>query len=402
MPQAETSATQLIFKAEGTYGETPAGGVWATARITGESLEENKSVGVSAEIRADGQITAAKDLSRDVAGDINFELVWGAWDLWFEALARADFTEISTTGAGPNLSATNPGTFTRAAGSFVTDGYEAGMWVKGSGWTEADNNKIFKVITVAALTLTVANGFDPADGSSVDVATEAADAGNTLTVKNLRNGTTKKSLVVERQLTDLTDYLYFNGLRVDKMSLDITADAIITGSFSVVGKSGEPAGASVVGGGSITAAVSGETVTASGNVGNIYESATLATAAAAALATAVRSAKFTIANNPRLKKKVGSKYPFDIGLGNIDVTGTLEVYFEDITLYSKFRNHTSSGLQFIIFDDDGQVTIFTFFKVEWTKAAAPAPGQNEDIMLPMEFRAIMDPTTGYTYQIDQL
>ena len=73
--------------------------------------------------------------------------------------------------SGVDLSATGA-VFTRASGSFLTDGFSPGMEVTGAGFSNAANNDDFTVTGVTALTLTV-------DGS---LTTEAAGSGKTLTV----------------------------------------------------------------------------------------------------------------------------------------------------------------------------------------------------------------------------
>lgn len=49
------------------------------------------------------------------------------------------------------------GTFTRSAGSFLTDGFEEGHRITGSGFTNAGNNATFTVDTVTATVITVVN-----------------------------------------------------------------------------------------------------------------------------------------------------------------------------------------------------------------------------------------------------
>lgn len=95
-------------------------------------------------------------------------VIWnqGAMSIGAITVASADFTihfDVSThqnmtcqttfDGAGvtPNIY-----TYTRAAGSFVTDGFKVGHMVDSSGWGIAEHNFTrYYVVTVAALTMTV-------------------------------------------------------------------------------------------------------------------------------------------------------------------------------------------------------------------------------------------------------
>lgn len=73
--------------------------------------------------------------------------------------------------SGVNLSASGS-TFTRASGSFITDGFYPGMEVTSAGFTGSGNNNDYIVTEVSALTLTI-------DGT---LTTESAASGKTLTV----------------------------------------------------------------------------------------------------------------------------------------------------------------------------------------------------------------------------
>ena len=82
---------------------------------------------------------------------------------------KLDTLEVCTTGSW-SLAASGY-TFVRTTGSFLADGFYAGMEVKGSGFSAA-NNAAAGVVDVAALTLTVDRA----------LASQAASAGRTLTV----------------------------------------------------------------------------------------------------------------------------------------------------------------------------------------------------------------------------
>ena len=77
--------------------------------------------------------------------------------------------EVATTGS-TTLGATGT-TFTRLAGSFITDGFQPGMEVTGS-MEKAANNVAAAIVSVAALSMKV----------NRTLVTEAAAAGKTLTV----------------------------------------------------------------------------------------------------------------------------------------------------------------------------------------------------------------------------
>jgi hypothetical protein len=64
-------------------------------------------------------------------------------------------TDIGVSNATAQIDVGSSTTFTQATGSFITDGFVAGMKIETANFTAGANNGIFTVNTVAALTLTV-------------------------------------------------------------------------------------------------------------------------------------------------------------------------------------------------------------------------------------------------------
>lgn len=386
--QSETSSILEIFKAETNWAETPSGGTWYTARITGETLEETKETVVSNEMNSTAEKTAAKDVGRAVAGDVNYELTFATWNTWYEALLRKTGVTVSYTAATISA-ASGDNSINDSAVSFPA-GVVPGMWIRIAGFTgTVANNGVARVVSRTTAKIVI----ESAALGSIDLVTDAAGESVTITAFMIRNGTTKKSIVWERQYTDISKYMYFHGIRLDKGSFEVNAKQIITASFSIFGKKGLSSASSVVGGGSITAANSNEPMTATGNVSAISEGGALITVAA-------KDIKLNISNNLRYKDQIGSKYAADVGYGTFEVTGSFTLYFEDLVAYQKFENHTASSLSWRMTDDSGNVIVITVPRLFYTKASAPAPGENQDIMLPMEFRGVRDSTLGCTLQID--
>lgn len=90
---ANGSLHKLSVIPESVWGTTPATPNLVTQRITGTTLGLSKATLESAEIRADRQIAAIKHGTRQVGGDINGELSYETWDLFFEALLGGTWDE---------------------------------------------------------------------------------------------------------------------------------------------------------------------------------------------------------------------------------------------------------------------------------------------------------------------
>jgi len=262
-----------------------------------------------------------------------------------------------------------------ATTDFLVDlNLEVGQSIRMERWDVAGNNGVFKISAIAAnqLTLTDAFGADPA--LTVETAGVVV-----LTAQRLKNGTLRKSFLIEKFFGDITEFFYMTGCRVGSMSLNTAAQALVTGAFSFMGKEGRSQQTSVLGT-SIPAGIK-DALNATTNVGNITE-------AGVSLSTAIRSLALTIGNNLRTKPQIGSRTPVDIGYGFVDVTGTAEVYFEDAVLLAKFIAHLSSSLAFTFTDSDGNALVFTLPRLFFTSGSPTAPGGNDDVILSMEFTAV--------------
>lgn len=118
------------------------------------------------------------------------------------------------------------------------------------------------------------------------------------------------------------------------------------------------------------------------------------------LSDPAKSLSLTINNNLRGKDKMGQLGAFEIGQGQFEATGTLEVYYEDNALWTKIVNHEDISLSFLLTDEDGNSFGITFPRVKMADGNPNAQGNNADHMLTINFTALEDPVTGAVMQID--
>jgi len=76
----------MAYIAESTYGSTPATPTFDDVRHTSCSIGASKTALESAEIRSDRQIAHFRHGNKSIAGDIGFELSYGTFDDFLEAL----------------------------------------------------------------------------------------------------------------------------------------------------------------------------------------------------------------------------------------------------------------------------------------------------------------------------
>ncbi len=383
---SDSNRVALRYVKEVTFGTNPGTDMTAL-RYTSEGLTPNVEFIASDEIRNDRQITDTIQTGSEPGGDINFELSYGTFDPFFEAaLYSAGWSTAVNVSRTDIDAAAGDNSFNTAAGDFTTENIAVGQWIEVRGFsTNPTNNGYFRVVSITALKLVVDGG--PA------LITEAA--GDTITMKGeyIRNGTTRGSFTVEKEFTDITQFEVYNGVIPGTLDLSIESDSIVTGTFTTLGLT-HTLQQVTAGTGTVTAANTNDVMNAVSNVLKVVEGGSV-------LSDCVQSADFTLNDNLRGIKCVGVLGNNDVGVGRVEVTGSMTVYFANNTIYDKFTNVSTSSLSFIIEDGAGNAYAITFPKIKYTALSAVAGGTDQDVVLDLEFQALLDTASGATVQIDR-
>lgn len=387
MGQGESNRVSLRVSKETLWGETPATPTMAKIPFLSETLSHNKRVKQSDVLRSDRMKDAQVQVGVDAQGDINYELRFADFDAILEVALASAFASATKTGTGGanNIAFAIAGSgvqvITGQSGDWTS--FTVGAWVRVKSASQAANNGIFKITAKTSTTLTIANSAGVAEATSTA----------TVSQKTMRNGTTKQSLLIEKQYEDLTtNFVNFRGMRVAGLSLSMQAEAIVTGTVRFMGKSGNLATATVSG--SLTAPSANDSMTASLNVGSIVEGGV-------ALSTALKSITLDLNNNPRALTGIGKSSAIGVNLGSIALTGRVEAYFEDQALLTKVYNHTSSSLEFRLTDPQGNVFVITLAQLKFSGNPS-TPGIDQDVMLPLDYACERQSTDNYMIQIDAL
>jgi len=224
---------------------------------------------------------------------------------------------------------------------------------------------------------------------------ETSDAA-TIRGSFLKNGTTELPFSIERFHDDKTQYFGFKGMVVNSMSITAAAASILTGSFDFLGKNATRGASSI--GATYTSAPTNDVLNAVSNVGSIMEGSTL-TALSGIL---IQELNFTLNNNVRGLQAIGTLGNADLGVGNVECTGALNVYFEDGSLYDKYIAGTESGMSFKVEDSSGNAYIFTFPRVKFMTDAVNVGGLNTDVMENLGWQALRHAAYDYTVGITRI
>lgn len=383
MAFASTNRVALRQVIESVFGTTPTTPVFDPVRYTSESLNYNLSNIVSEEIRDDRQTTDLIQVQSDASGDINVELSYDAYNAFLEALMASTFSadlaisanDISAVASGSHLLGTNR--FTNV---------QIGQWIKVDGFTTAANNGYHRVI-------------DKASNSDIEVASTLADEASgddiTITGSMIRNGTTKKSFTLQKYLADATTptWLNFNGALINSLSLNVQTGQIVTGVFNVMAL-GTSVATSAIAGQTVNQASANDVMNAVGNVVGITFDDVAST-------LFFQNLTAQITNNVRAQDAVGSLPHVGLVHGRFEVTGGLTLYFENPTMYQKYLAATAFSVSFRLQDADGNAYVITYPKVKFETAPLNAGGRDQDMLLNATYRAIYDPVTNCTMQIDK-
>ena len=381
MGVSDTNRVQLAYVEETSFGQQVTGSNLQTLRHTGETLKQETGIQVSQEIRSDRQIADVARTSIHASGQINYEMSYGAYDdLLAAALLAADWSTPETVGPITTIAAVASGnTFTDSGNGFAA--LDVGQWIRVSGFTKPANNGFFKLMSVAAGEIVVSGG-----------TLEDESAGPTVTITQggqIVNGTTKTSFNIERTFSDLSgERSLFTGMMVDTLALNAALNAMITGSMGFIGSREESLAAS--GGTGYDAAATGEVMNGVDDIAGLLENEVSVNA---------QSLGLNLANNLRAREKLGHLGAFDMGTGTVNVTGTLEAYFESATMFDKYLDYTATSLSLVLLDGAGNAYVIELPNVRFTDGSRQAGAQNQDVLANLSFQAFRHATEDVTIRI---
>jgi len=198
----------------------------------------------------------------------------------------------------------------------------------------------------------------------------------------LKGGIERSSFTFVDYNADLPSgqYTLYRGCEVNSVNIKLSAEAMTTIEFAVVGRSMEtanslPAGTSLL-----------ERTTTSpmdGFSGSMQE--------AGAEISVITELGLTVENGIEPRFVVGSKFSIKPGAKRRSVSGTVNVYFEDNTLRDKFLNENETNIEFDLIDPTNPKQKYTISipRVKFTEAPRPIDGEG-DIMLNMGYRGLLD------------
>lgn len=399
MPFASNAFGQLRYIAESTRGVIPGAGNAVNLRQTGPTMKAAVSTVKSEEIRSDRLSTGSTRTDLNIDGGFNFELSGKEYDPFLlNLLGQSTFTHFGTGGLGavvPTSLTTTSSTLTAGAATTGVDiwtGLAQGSWFKviapvGATQSVKDYfaDKWFKVSTATAPTSTVI---------TLDASTPLAapgigslGTGYKLSQSLASNGSTFNSFAMEYALTDITQFLTFTGMQVNTFDLNIDVGSIVKGSFGFIGQGHTIQGTTLLPGTPV-ASNSLDVMNSVADVGAIYENGSSILGAT----SFIKSLKLNVNNNARGQKAIGIFGNVGVGLGELAISGSMDVYMSDAVYYSKWLNGTNTSLALGVSDQFGNGYMIEMDKVTFKDGGLNMSGR-EDVMVTLPFDAFYNAGT---------
>lgn len=332
---------KIAYRKETTWGVVaPDSGAKQLRRVTSQFNQKAEEL-QSAEIRQDYQIADYRHGSLSTEGSLNGELSPSTYaDFFAAALAKNFAAGGSTTGASLTIAVSGSFyTITRAAGSWLTDGFYVGNIIRltGAGFTPANVGKNIQILSMTALVLTVRTFDDNKLTAEGPIAAAGAAVVGKQTFAPLTGHTSDSFTVEEFYGGGVNVSEVHTGNKVGSVAVQLPASGFCTVDFTFMGKGMMQTGASQHFATATAASTAGLTVGVSGSV--------LVNGVPAGVIT---NASFNIDRGLEPAVVVGSKYAADIFDGRINVTGDFSTYFENKVYRDYFIDETKISLVFAL------------------------------------------------------
>ena len=407
MPTLSASnRSQLGYKLEGTYPTNFGvlqGGNGTYLNMVSEDLSYDIKTERSKQIRSDRQVLDSVQVGASAMGGFAFEQQFKEYDPFIEGVMQSSFTEFGVNGLGAAIANVTLASLSITAGAATSGAsiftaLDKGQWisVKPPVGASAEvkayfKGRAFRLNTVTAPTttvLTLAN----ATPINTSIAGTSLDGASIYSCR-MTNASVMKSYSLEVGHLDISRFRQYLGMVPSKLDLKLTVGSIVTGRFEFVGKEMAPLVTST-GLGTPAASQTYTPTNATRGVFDMFEDG-----ASVSATTYIKSGDITIDNKIRSQDAIGVFGAAGLAAGQISVTGKLQVYFADETIYNKFIAGAASSLAIPLMDVDGNGYVIYIPRLKYTAVKVATSGLDQDNMLDMEFDGLMDTTaTSSTYQ----
>lgn len=362
--------TAQFYVLETTPGVTPANPIWQPLRNTGGIPAVTRDALISNELDGSRETSSIRTGNRQVTGEYAIELSAESQD---ELLAGAMTSSWVAGSTKSGISVTvDPvaKTFTRADGSFVTDGVEVGDLVQFDGLS-GNNDKAFMVTAVTATVITGA-------GIQHTLTAESDVRANLRIADKLETGNLCKTYSILTWLKgkcgNPDSYIITRGVEFTGFTIEQAVNAMVTGSFPFIGLNQEI----------LQAPPSGSDFTTNFSA-RPFASVDVSAYDGAAPLKLIDTFTITNDNSASAQFELGNNSVAFVERGRAANTFSLAGKLYDMTLLNKFLNETQMEVSSVLNGPDGAMS-FTLKRASLT-SATPEIGGPESVTLSLEGQA---------------
>lgn len=381
MALASTSLVNMRAILESTFGTTPGSGNPTVLRFTGETLSYDISKKVSDEINSNRSVTSMVPTNATVSGGITQEMHYAGIEPMLESTLQSAFVEFGTNGVGASTTTTTISateiTAPATSGANIFTALQPGQWFRivSAG---ANSGKILRVHPTTAPTTTVI---------TLDTSTPGAvSASEAIVIQSARltHGITQTSWSIEKEAADIGIFLLHKGCTPSKFSMKVASGSLSTISFDFMGKSALEDTSTMLPGTPVAAPTYDVHSGVSGATNAVWMDGVPLTG------TYVKSVSLDFDNALRSQEAIGTLGSVAIGAGTLSIKATVEVYFADAALFTKYRSNTYTSLIFASTDSSGNGYLITLPKVNIDSWKSNAGGKDQDQMISMSLTGLSD------------
>lgn len=213
----------------------------------------------------------------------------------------------------------------------------------------------------------------------------------------LSNGTTRRFFTVRKHFQDMTpeQYHLFRGTAVEGFDFNIELGAIISGTFNLTSFGIDPDT------GIMSEPIEGETSITPSNASPMNGVTNFQdfTIDGVPYSGCISSMSLALKNNIRAIMCLGSLTARDMKLGTLEITGNMEFYFNEASVYNRFVKGLEFPISFTVQDDAGNAYDFYLPRVKLETSETTAGGKNSDVMVSTSYRALYSATDGVVMEI---
>lgn len=382
MTLASSSLVNVRAIKEVTFGVTPASGNPTVLRVTSESLSYDLSKKASDEISSKRTVSSMQTIDASVTGGLGQEIHYAGIEPFLESTLQSAFSEFGTDGLGVATATTSITTTEITAASATSStsiftNLKKGQWFRITS-AGVNNGKILRVSTVTGPTTTVI---------TLDASTPAAaSTSESIQVQTARltHGATQTSWTIERENSDIGVFMAFKGCTPSKLSMKVASGSLSTINFDFMGQSALEGTATTLPGTPVAAP------TYDIHSGVIGATNAVWMDGVPVSGTYVKSVSLDFDNSLRSQGALGVLGAAAIGAGTISCKASVEIYFANKDLFTKYRNNTNSSLIFATTDSSGNGYIVTLPVCSIESWKSNAGGKDQDQMISVSLMALSD------------